>query len=176
MSEDICGVKKMGLLGKNSQFMRAIPLIVLQDVERWTNVGGPIPVCGRPIYCSSELPISRINTEGVVKQIRQIFDSPPDPDSEGSDELYSKEAEVVSNPVGHPSSASPSQPPSKRFQSRLIPNNPRNFQPTLATIPISLPSESPSSSHTRPAMIPGVRPSPIQKSRTSPIVTCEQPQ
>ncbi|MBW0554194.1 hypothetical protein O181_093909 [Austropuccinia psidii MF-1] len=33
-----------------------------RDVARWTDVGGPIPVGGRPIYSSSEVPISRINT------------------------------------------------------------------------------------------------------------------
>ncbi|MBW0576617.1 hypothetical protein O181_116332 [Austropuccinia psidii MF-1] len=56
-----------------------------RDVERWTNVGGPIPIVGRQIYSSSAVPISRINTEGVVKRIRRIADSPTDPDAEGSD-------------------------------------------------------------------------------------------
>ncbi|MBW0504556.1 hypothetical protein O181_044271 [Austropuccinia psidii MF-1] len=56
-----------------------------RDVERWTNVGVPIPVGGRPIYSSSAVQISRINTEGVVKQIRTITNLPPDLDSEGSD-------------------------------------------------------------------------------------------
>ncbi|MBW0482356.1 hypothetical protein O181_022071 [Austropuccinia psidii MF-1] len=55
-----------------------------RDVERWTSVGGPIPVGGRPIYSSSEVPISRINTEGVVKRIRRIADSPTDTDAEAS--------------------------------------------------------------------------------------------
>ncbi|MBW0573301.1 hypothetical protein O181_113016 [Austropuccinia psidii MF-1] len=55
--------------------------------SRRTNVGGPILVGGRPIYSSSEVSISRINTEGVVKQIRQIANSPPNADAEGSDEL-----------------------------------------------------------------------------------------
>ncbi|MBW0581507.1 hypothetical protein O181_121222 [Austropuccinia psidii MF-1] len=62
-----------------------------RDVERWTNVGGPIPVGGRRIYSSSEVPISRTNTEGevkVVKKVRTIDDSPTDLDSEGSDELH----------------------------------------------------------------------------------------
>ncbi|MBW0557493.1 hypothetical protein O181_097208 [Austropuccinia psidii MF-1] len=140
----------------------------------WTNFGGPIPVGGRPIYSSSAVRKSRINTEGVVKQIRQTSDSAPDPDAEGSDELDGEEVEVVDNPVGHQSSASPSQPPSKRFQRHLIPNTPRNSQPTLATIPTSLPPASPISSHTRPAMIPAVGQSPIQQSRTSPIVTSQQ--
>ncbi|MBW0569074.1 hypothetical protein O181_108789 [Austropuccinia psidii MF-1] len=132
-----------------------------RDVARWTNVQGPIPVGGRPIYSSSEVPISRINAEGMVKQIRQIANSTPDPDAEGSDELDGEEAEVVPNSAGHISNTSPSQPPAKRFQSHIIPSNPRNFQPTLATIPTSIPPSSPSSSHTRPALNPAVRPSPI---------------
>ncbi|MBW0528882.1 hypothetical protein O181_068597 [Austropuccinia psidii MF-1] len=128
-----------------------------RDVARWTNVGGPIPVGGRPIYSSSEVQISRINTEGRVKQIRKIADSPPDPDAEGSDELDGEEVEVVLNSAGHPSNNSPSQPPAKRFQSNIIPSTPRNFQPTLATIPPA----SPNSPHTRPALNPAVRPPPI---------------
>ncbi|MBW0514852.1 hypothetical protein O181_054567 [Austropuccinia psidii MF-1] len=135
-----------------------------RDVARWNNVGGPIPVGGRPIYSSSEVPISRINTEGIVKRIRKIADSPPDPDAEGSDELDGKEAEVVFNSYGHPSNNSPSQPPAKRFQSQFIPSTPRNFQPTLAMIPTSIPPASPHYSHTRPALNSEVRPSPIQQS------------
>ncbi|MBW0467640.1 hypothetical protein O181_007355 [Austropuccinia psidii MF-1] len=172
MSEGICGGRKMGLMGKSSQFLRDLLLMVLQDipvgdVARWTNVGGPI-------YSSSEVPISRINAEGVVKRIRKISNSPPNLDAKGSEELDGEEVEVVNNPVGHQSSTSPSQPPAKLFQSCLIPSTPKNFQPTLATIPTSLPPASPSSSHTRPAMIPAVRPSPIQQSRTSPIVTSQK--
>ncbi|MBW0542729.1 hypothetical protein O181_082444 [Austropuccinia psidii MF-1] len=105
-----------------------------RNVARWTNVGGPISVGGRTIYSSSSVPKSRINTEGVVKWIRQIANSPPDMDAEGSDELDGEEAEVVNNPVGNQSSTSSSQPPAKRFQSCLLPSTPRNFQPTLATI------------------------------------------
>ncbi|MBW0574449.1 hypothetical protein O181_114164 [Austropuccinia psidii MF-1] len=119
---------------------------------------------------SSEVPISRINTEGKVKRIRQIADSPPDPDSEGSDEFDGEEAEVVPNSAGHPYNNSPSQPPAKRFQSQIIPSTPRNFQPNLATINPA----SPHSSQTRPALNPAVRPSPIQQSRNSPIVTSQQ--
>ncbi|MBW0475460.1 hypothetical protein O181_015175 [Austropuccinia psidii MF-1] len=145
-----------------------------RDVARWTNVGGPIQVGGRPIYSSSEVPISRINTEGVVKWMRKIGNSSPDLDAEGSDELDGEEGEVVNNTVGHQTSDSPSQPPAKRFQSFLVPSIPINFQPTLSTIPTSLPPLSQSSFHTRLAMIPAVRPSPIQKSRTSPIVPSKQ--
>ncbi|MBW0518078.1 hypothetical protein O181_057793 [Austropuccinia psidii MF-1] len=54
-----------------------------RDVATWTNVGGPIPVGGRPIYSSSEVQISRINTEGVVQRITMIADSPTDQDAEG---------------------------------------------------------------------------------------------
>ncbi|MBW0524052.1 hypothetical protein O181_063767 [Austropuccinia psidii MF-1] len=80
-----------------------------RDVARWTNVGGTIPVGGRPIYSSSEVPISRINAEGMVNQIRQISNSPPDPDAEGSDELDGEEAEVVPNSAGHPYNTSPAK-------------------------------------------------------------------
>ncbi|MBW0550159.1 hypothetical protein O181_089874 [Austropuccinia psidii MF-1] len=34
-----------------------------------------------------EDPFQLVNTDGVVKRIRRISDSPPDPDAEGSDEL-----------------------------------------------------------------------------------------
>ncbi|MBW0484408.1 hypothetical protein O181_024123 [Austropuccinia psidii MF-1] len=92
----------------------------------------------------------------------------------GSDELDGEEVEVITHSAGHPSNGSPSQTPSKRFQSQVIPSIPRNFQPTLATIPTSIPPASPHSSHTRPALNPAVRASPIQKSRISPIVNSKQ--
>ncbi|MBW0544377.1 hypothetical protein O181_084092 [Austropuccinia psidii MF-1] len=180
-SEGINGVRKMGLLGKSSQFLRPLPLMVAQvtgsrkrDVARWTNVGGPIPVGSRPIYFISEVPISNINTEGVVKWIRKIAHSPPDPDAEGSDELDGEEVEVALNSSGNQYSTLPSHPPSKRFQIHIIPSTPRTFQPILSTIPTSLPPTSPSSSTNRPAFIPKVRPSPIHQSRNSPIVTFQQ--
>ncbi|MBW0540438.1 hypothetical protein O181_080153, partial [Austropuccinia psidii MF-1] len=148
-----CEVRRMGLLEKSSQSLRLLLLIALQgillrNVSRWTNIGGPR-------FSSSEVPISRINTEGIVKRIRQIANSPPDPDAAGSD-------------------YSPSQPPSKRFKSQVIPSTPRNFQPTLATISTSIPPASPHSSHNRPALNPEVRPSHVQKCRNSPIVNSQQ--
>ncbi|MBW0560083.1 hypothetical protein O181_099798 [Austropuccinia psidii MF-1] len=163
------------LLGRNHVFILGSKLktsggICGRDVTRCTNVGGPIPVGGRPIYSSSEVPISRINTEGIVKQIRKIVDSPPDPYAEGSDELDGEEVEVAPNSSGNPSNTSPA----KRFQSHIIPSTPRNFQPTVATIPTSIPPESPNSSHTRPSLNPEVRQSPIQQPRNSPIFTSQQ--
>ncbi|MBW0554506.1 hypothetical protein O181_094221 [Austropuccinia psidii MF-1] len=149
-------------------------LVEQRDVGRWTNVGGPIPVGGRPIYSNSEVPISKSNTEGIVKRIGQIANSPPDPDAEGSDELDGEEVEVVPNSAGHPSNSSPSQPPAKRFQSQVIPSTPRTFQTTLSTIPTSIPPALPHSSHTRPSLNPAVRPSPIQQSRNSLIATSQQ--
>ncbi|MBW0559080.1 hypothetical protein O181_098795 [Austropuccinia psidii MF-1] len=77
--------------------------------------------------------------------------------SDCSDELDGEEAEVVPNSSCHPSNTSPSRPPAKRFQRQIIPSTPRNFQPTLATIHPA----SAHSSHTRPALNPEVRPSPI---------------
>ncbi|MBW0557721.1 hypothetical protein O181_097436 [Austropuccinia psidii MF-1] len=144
-----------------------------RDVARWTNVGGPIPVGGRPIYSSSEVPSSRINTDGEVKRIRRIADSPPDPDAEGSDELDGEEVEVAPHLVGHQSSTSSSQPLVNRFHSHIFPSTPRTFQPTLAAIPTSLPPASPSPSHSRPALNQAVRQSPIQQPRNSPIATSQ---
>ncbi|MBW0494896.1 hypothetical protein O181_034611 [Austropuccinia psidii MF-1] len=178
MSGGIYGVQKMGLLGKRSQSLRHILLMELQgipivsnlnplikigtdildvvtgssqrNVARWTNVGGPIPIGGRPIYSSSEVPMSRINTEGVVKRI-STDDSPTDPDAEGSNELDGEEVKVVPHLVGHQSSTSSSQPLANRFQSKVIPSTPRTFQPVLASILTSLPPASPSPSHSRPS-------------------------
>ncbi|MBW0466320.1 hypothetical protein O181_006035 [Austropuccinia psidii MF-1] len=83
-----------------------------RDLARCTNVGGPIPVSGRPIYYSSEVPISRVNSQGVVKRLRKIANSPTDPNAEGSDDLNG-EVEVVPNSIGHQSSSSTSQPASR---------------------------------------------------------------
>ncbi|MBW0575277.1 hypothetical protein O181_114992 [Austropuccinia psidii MF-1] len=126
---------------------------------------------GRPIYSSSEVPISRINTEGVVKRIRRIADSPTYPDAEVSDELDGEEVEVVPHLVGHLSRNSSSQPLANRFQSQVIPSTPRTFQPVLSSIPTTIPPSSPSTSHSRPALNPAVRPSPSQQPRNSPITT-----
>ncbi|MBW0477176.1 hypothetical protein O181_016891 [Austropuccinia psidii MF-1] len=146
-----------------------------RDMARWTNVGGPIPVGGRPIYSSSEVPISRINTEGIVERIRQIADSPPDADAEGSQELDGEEAEVVPNSAGHPSNTCPSQPRAKRFQSQVIPSTPRTFQSTLPTIPTCIPPALPKSSHARPALNQAVRPSQgLTHSHLTTTPTCGQ--
>ncbi|MBW0532136.1 hypothetical protein O181_071851 [Austropuccinia psidii MF-1] len=136
-----------------------------REVARWTYVRGPILVGGRPIYSSSEAPISRINTEGVVKRIRKIANSPPDPNCE--------EVEVVHSSAGQKSSTSPSHPPAKRFQSKIISSTPRTFQPILSTIPTSLPPASPRSFITRPSLAPAVRTSPIPQPRNFPIVTSQ---
>ncbi|MBW0557434.1 hypothetical protein O181_097149 [Austropuccinia psidii MF-1] len=129
---------------------------------------------GRPIYSSSEVPISRINAEGVVKRIRRIADSPTDPDAEGSDELDGEEVVVVPHSAGHSSSNYSAQPLANRFQSQVIPSTPRTFQPVLSSIPTTILPSSPSNSHSRPALNPAVRPSPSQQPRSSPITTSQQ--
>ncbi|MBW0513764.1 hypothetical protein O181_053479 [Austropuccinia psidii MF-1] len=202
ISGGIYGVGKMGLFGKSSQFQRHLLLMELQGipivsnlntlikigtdilyvvagsrqrkVARWANGGGPIPIGGRPIYSSSEVPISRINTEGVVKRIRRIADSPTDPDAEGSDKLDGEEVVHVPHSVDHQSSTSSSQPLANGFQSQVIPSTPRTFKPVLASIPTSLPPASPSPSHSRPALKQAVRTSPNQKPGNSPITTSQQ--
>ncbi|MBW0560202.1 hypothetical protein O181_099917 [Austropuccinia psidii MF-1] len=147
ISGGIYEVERMGLLEKRFQFLRHPLLMELQRFLIVSNLSISIEfVGGRPIYYSSEVPISRINTDGVVKTIRRIADSPPDPDAEGSDELDGEEVEVVPHSVGHPSSTSSSQPLANRFHSNIIPSTPRTFQPTLAAIPTSLPPASPSPS------------------------------
>ncbi|MBW0488333.1 hypothetical protein O181_028048 [Austropuccinia psidii MF-1] len=171
------GKKPCCLTGKQASSVRRYLWMTdsrQRDVARWTNVGWPIPVGGRPIYSSSEVAIIRINAEGMVKERRQIADSPPDMDAAGSDELDGEEVEEVPNSDGNQSNTSPSQPPAKIFQSHIIPNTPRNFRPTLATIPTSIHPESPNSSHTGPALNPEVRPSPIQNPRNSPIATSQK--
>ncbi|MBW0460532.1 hypothetical protein O181_000247 [Austropuccinia psidii MF-1] len=147
-----------------------------RDVVRRTNVAVPIPVGGGPIYSSSDVPITRINSQGLVKGLRRISDSTRDPNSEGSDELDGEEIEVVPKSISNPSSASPSQPASRRFQSQVIPSNPRNSQPILSTIPSLIPPHSPNTSTTSPASVSPVRPSPIPPPRNSPMVTSQQPQ
>ncbi|MBW0510585.1 hypothetical protein O181_050300 [Austropuccinia psidii MF-1] len=170
-----CGVRRMGLMGKSFQFLRSLLLMVLQgiptvsnlnflielgadipdlvtgsrqrDVRRWTNVGEPIPVGGSPTYSSSAVLISRINTEGVVKKIRQISDSQPDPDAEGSYEL----------------DASCQQIP-EPYHSK----HPQKF-PTNSCCHSKFPS-----SHARPALNPATRPTPIQKPGNSPTLTSQQ--
>ncbi|MBW0460852.1 hypothetical protein O181_000567 [Austropuccinia psidii MF-1] len=58
---------------------------------------GSIPTGCRPIYSSSEVPISRINNKGVVKRIRRISGSRNNPYDEGSDGLNGEEVEVLSH-------------------------------------------------------------------------------
>ncbi|MBW0495233.1 hypothetical protein O181_034948 [Austropuccinia psidii MF-1] len=111
--------KKDGPFGKEFPVSEASTLDVTgsrkRDVARWTNVGRPIPVGGREIYSSSEVQISRLNNEGIVKRIIKIANSPPDADAEGSDELGGEEGELVPHSAGHPSNTSPYQPPCKKF-------------------------------------------------------------
>ncbi|MBW0550361.1 hypothetical protein O181_090076 [Austropuccinia psidii MF-1] len=89
-----------------------------RDVQRWTNVVGPILICGRPIYSSSEVPVSKINIQGMVKRIRRIANFPSNPDGEGIDELQAVDKKV-------------------------IPSTPKNFQPRLSAVPSSTQPSSP---------------------------------
>ncbi|MBW0477628.1 hypothetical protein O181_017343 [Austropuccinia psidii MF-1] len=139
----------------------------------WTNVGGPIPTGGRPIYSSSEILNSMIKNNGVVKQIR-IADSPTNSDAQGSDKLDSEKGEVVNPSINHHSSNSPFQPSAKGFQSQVIPSTPSNFQPILSTIPPSIPPPSPNPSTARPSLDSPMRPTPIQHPRQSPIFTSQK--
>ncbi|MBW0484661.1 hypothetical protein O181_024376 [Austropuccinia psidii MF-1] len=126
------------------------------------------------ISSSSEVPISRINSQGVVKRLRRISDSPTDPNAKGSDELDGEEVEVVPHSIGHQSRNSPSNPAFRIFKSQIIPSNPRNFQPSLSTIPSSINLPLPNPSTARTALVSPVSPSPIPKPRNSPMITSHQ--
>ncbi|MBW0531550.1 hypothetical protein O181_071265 [Austropuccinia psidii MF-1] len=115
-----------------------------------------------------------LRLQGCHGTIRRVQDDKASELLKAVGELDGEEAEVIPHSSGHPSNSSPSQPPAKRLQNQVIPSTPRNFQPTLATIPTSSPPASPHSSHTRPALNQAVRPSPVQKSRRSPIVNSQQ--
>ncbi|MBW0472628.1 hypothetical protein O181_012343 [Austropuccinia psidii MF-1] len=114
-----------------------------------------------PIYSISVVPISRVNSQGVVKILRRIFYSPTDTNAEDSDELDGEEVGVVPNSICHQSSASPSLPASRRFQSQVVLSTPRNVQPILSANPSSNPQPSPNPSTSIPSLVSEGRPSPI---------------
>ncbi|MBW0481689.1 hypothetical protein O181_021404 [Austropuccinia psidii MF-1] len=110
-----------------------------------------------------------VTSQGVVKRLRIIVDSPTNPNTEGSEESDGDEVEVVPNYIGGQSSDSPSQPSYRRFQSQVIPSTSRNFQRIISTIP----PPSPNPSTYRPALASPVRPSPINQTRNSAMVTSQ---
>ncbi|MBW0470202.1 hypothetical protein O181_009917 [Austropuccinia psidii MF-1] len=112
-----------------------------RDVARWTNFGRPIPVCGRQIYSSSEVPISRINSQGGTY-------------------LYWPPIQCFTFPTFPQKIPKPNNT-----------KYPQKFQPILSTIPSSIAPPSPDPSTARPALVSPVRPSPIAQPRTSQIVT-----
>ncbi|MBW0467789.1 hypothetical protein O181_007504 [Austropuccinia psidii MF-1] len=77
--------------------------------------------------------------------IRKIFDSPTDPDDEGSDKVDGEDIEVINPLVDHPLSSSPTENPAINSTS-IIPITPRNFQPVLSSLPSSVPTPSPKTS------------------------------
>ncbi|MBW0570468.1 hypothetical protein O181_110183 [Austropuccinia psidii MF-1] len=111
-----------------------------------------------------------MHSQGTVKRLRRIEDSPTNPNSEGSDKLNGEEVEVLPHFIGHQSSNSPSQPPSRGFRSQIIPSTPRDFQPVLSKIP----HPSPNPSTARHALVSPVRPSPIPQPRNSSMVTYQK--
>ncbi|MBW0530266.1 hypothetical protein O181_069981 [Austropuccinia psidii MF-1] len=131
-----------------------------RDFARWTNVVGPIPTSGRPIYSSSEVLIYRINNQ----------------DSEASDKLDGEEVEALNPLIGHSSSSSPTQPPAKNSPIQLIPSTPRKFQPILPTVLSSVPHPSPRSSTSRPSLDSPMKPSPITSHHLQKIATFGQDQ
>ncbi|MBW0553646.1 hypothetical protein O181_093361 [Austropuccinia psidii MF-1] len=86
-------------------------------------------------------------------------------DAEGSNEPDGEEFEVINASVGHYSSSTPNKPPSKKFQSNIIPSTTRNFQPVLSSLPSSIPPPSPKTSTSRPVLASPMKPSPIPQPR-----------
>ncbi|MBW0490887.1 hypothetical protein O181_030602 [Austropuccinia psidii MF-1] len=170
-------------VGKNPCQCPGVPLSTIKRYL-WRKKDGPFgkefPVYEAPNpdgtsgYSSSEVSISRINTQGVIKRIRKIYDSSTHPDAERSDECYGEEVEVINSLVGHFSSSSHTQPPEKKLHSQLIPNTPRNFQPFLFPVPSSVPHPSPKSSTSRPILASKMNSSPITQPRSSPVLTSHQ--
>ncbi|MBW0552831.1 hypothetical protein O181_092546 [Austropuccinia psidii MF-1] len=140
-------------------------------VARWTNIRGAILTGGSPIHSSSEVPILRINIQGVVKRLRRISDRPTDPNTEGSEEV-----EVVHPSLGCQYRTSPSQPSFKRFKINIILSTPREFQTVLSTIPSSVPPPSPNPSTARAFLASPLRPSSIPQPRDSQVVTSQKHQ
>ncbi|MBW0588080.1 hypothetical protein O181_127795 [Austropuccinia psidii MF-1] len=132
------------------------------------NVGGPISTGGRQCYSSSQFSSSRLNTQVLVKRIREISDSPTYLDGE--------EVEVINTLVGHSSGSSPTKPPVKKFHSHIIPSNTKNFPPVVSSLPSSIPPPSPKPSTSRPFLDSQTKPSPMTQPKPSPITTCGQKQ
>ncbi|MBW0467841.1 hypothetical protein O181_007556 [Austropuccinia psidii MF-1] len=116
--------------------------IPIRDIQRSTNVRGSISTGERPIYSSSEVPICRINNQGIVKRIRRIANLPTDPDGEEVQVLYHK--------INQLCNSSPSHQASGTFQSQITPSTPRNFHPRLAAVLSSFHQSSPHPSTARP--------------------------
>ncbi|MBW0516153.1 hypothetical protein O181_055868 [Austropuccinia psidii MF-1] len=165
--------RKDGPFGKELQFLGHLLLMELQGIPIVINLNTLIKI-GTDILDVVTGSRQRINTEGVVRRIRRIADSPTDSDAEASDALDGEEVVVVPHSVDHQSRTFSSKPLVNRFQSQVIPSTLRTFQHLLASIPTSLPPASPSPSHTRPALNKAVRPSPNQPPRNSPISTSQK--
>ncbi|MBW0468107.1 hypothetical protein O181_007822 [Austropuccinia psidii MF-1] len=119
-----------------------------RTVEGWTNVGGAIPIGGRPIYSGSQVSISGKNNQGIVKLIRIIFNFPNDPEIELSDELDCEEAEVVNQSSGKPPNFSLTHPSTKKIKINL-----QGFQPNQPLVP-DYPQILPPLGHHHPFHLP----------------------
>ncbi|MBW0499324.1 hypothetical protein O181_039039 [Austropuccinia psidii MF-1] len=115
-------------------------------------------------------PLPLMVLQGILARIRQISNSPTNPNAEGSDELDGEEVDVVCKSAGHQFCTSPSQPSDIIFQCQVIPSTPKDSQQVLSIIN----PPSPSISTARPALVSTVRPSPIPQPRNSLMVTTQQ--
>ncbi|MBW0511607.1 hypothetical protein O181_051322 [Austropuccinia psidii MF-1] len=106
-----------------------------------------------------------INNKCIVKSIRRVSNSPTDPD-----ELDGEEVEVMNKNTGQTQNSSPSHPPSKTFESQVIPSTSANFQPRIFNVPSSVHQSSPHPSNFgKPGLASPMRPSPVPQPRPYPM-------
>ncbi|MBW0490301.1 hypothetical protein O181_030016 [Austropuccinia psidii MF-1] len=144
------GRKKDGPFGKDFPVSEASTPYVTgsrkRDVERWTNVRGPIATGGRPIYSSWDVPISRINSQCVDLELihwptLKYF-------------TFSTFFQETPKPIHF--------------------HYPKKFPAYLVHAPSSIPPPSPHPSTSRPSLASQLRPSPIPQPRESPIIISQQ--
>ncbi|MBW0581136.1 hypothetical protein O181_120851 [Austropuccinia psidii MF-1] len=121
------------------------PGVLLFTIERyiWRKKDGPF---------GKEFPVSEDPTPDVTgfrkrepERWTNVEGPIPTCYAEWRDKSDGEEDQVIDTLVGHYSSSSPTQPPSKKFHSQLILRTVRSFQPVLSSVPSSVTPHSPKS-------------------------------
>ncbi|MBW0473508.1 hypothetical protein O181_013223 [Austropuccinia psidii MF-1] len=95
------------------------------------------------MYSCSEFPISRINRQVIIKSIRAISDFTNDVAADKIGEFHGEGVEMVNHSIGQLLNSSRTQPPMKKFQSKLIQSTPQSFNPRFCAITTSGSGPSP---------------------------------